>query len=98
VGPLESIDSVFENPQIAARGSLATLADPDLGEVVVNSAFPRFTRAGAPPLEPGRSRIGADTADVLARELGIGDEEMGRLHESGAIADPRYRDSGTPRT
>ena len=98
VGPLESIDSVFENPQIAARGSLATLADPDLGEIVVSNAFPRFARAGAPPLEPGRSQVGADTADVLARELGLGDEELRRLQAAGAIDDPRYRDTGTPRT
>jgi crotonobetainyl-CoA:carnitine CoA-transferase CaiB-like acyl-CoA transferase len=98
VGPLESVDSVFDNPQIAARGSLATLPDPDLGEVVVNNAFPLFARAGAPPLEPGRSQVGADTADVLARELGLGDAELRRLHEAGAIADPRYRDRGGPKT
>ena len=72
VGPLETIDSVFENPQIVARGSLARLADPDLGEIVVNNAFPRFAHAGAPPLAPGPSAVGADTAEVLARDLGIG--------------------------
>ena len=94
VGPLESIDSVFENPQIAARGSLARLPDPDLGEVVVNNAFPRFAKAGAPPLEPGRSSVGADTAAVLGRDLGLGEDELRRLHASGAIAEPRYRDSG----
>ncbi|MEA2718813.1 MAG: hypothetical protein QOJ39_677 [Candidatus Eremiobacteraeota bacterium] len=97
VGPLESIDSVFDNPQIVARGSLVRLADPDLGEVVINNAFPLFARAGAPRLEPGRSQVGADTADVLARELGLGDADLRRLHESGAVDDPRYRDSGTPK-
>ncbi|HYW54270.1 MAG TPA: CoA transferase [Dongiaceae bacterium] len=97
VGPLESIDSVFENPQIAARGSLARLPDPDLGEVVINGAFPRFAAAGAPQLEPGRSVVGADTAEVLARDLGLGEDELRRLHASGAIADPRYRDSGGSR-
>ena len=76
VGPLETIDSVFDNPQIVARGSLARLADPDLGEVVVANAFPRFARAGAPALEPGRTRVGADTADVLRRELGMGEDEL----------------------
>ncbi|HEX3463854.1 MAG TPA: CoA transferase [Candidatus Elarobacter sp.] len=92
VGPLESIDSVFENPQIAARGSLARLPDPDLGEVVVNNAFPRFARAGAPPLEPGRSVVGADTADVLRRDLGLAEDDLRRLHASGAIDVPEYRD------
>ena len=93
VGPLESIDSVFENPQIAARGSLARLADPELGEVVVNNAYPRFARAGAPPLEPGRSVVGADTAAVLRRDLGLGDDDLRRLHAAGAIAIPEDRDT-----
>ncbi len=98
VGPLESIDSVLDNPQIVARGSLARLPDPDLGEIVVNNAFPRFARAGAPPLEPGRSTVGADTGEVLARELGLDDAALRRLHESGAIADPRYDRGAASRT
>ena len=76
VGPLETIDSVFTNPQIVARGSLAALPDPDLGEVVVANAFPRFERAGAPPLTPGRSAVGADTAQVLRDELGLDDATL----------------------
>jgi crotonobetainyl-CoA:carnitine CoA-transferase CaiB-like acyl-CoA transferase len=99
VGPLESIDSVFDNPQIAARGSLATLADPDLGTVTINNAFPLFERAGRPALRPGPTGVGADTADVLAGDLGMGDEELRGLADRGVIADPRYdRERGTSRT
>jgi crotonobetainyl-CoA:carnitine CoA-transferase CaiB-like acyl-CoA transferase len=87
-GPLESIASVFDNPQIAARGSLAALPDPDLGEVVINSAFPRFERAGAPPLRPGPSEVGADTAAVLARDLGLSAEELRNLEQAGVIGGP----------
>jgi crotonobetainyl-CoA:carnitine CoA-transferase CaiB-like acyl-CoA transferase len=97
VGPLESIASVFENPQIAARGSLATLADPELGEVVVNNAFPRFERAGAPELRPGPSAVGADTAEVLTRELGLTAGELRELEASGAISTPRDGDTGGSR-
>ncbi len=97
VGPLESIASVFDNPQVIARSSLIELADPDLGSVVVNNAFPIFTRAGAPKLEPGRTEVGADTAEVLARELGLGDDELRRLAAAGAIDDPGYRDRAAPR-
>ena len=97
VGPLESIASVFDNPQIAARGSLATLPDPELGEVVINNAFPRFARAGAPALRPGPSDVGADTAEVLARDLGLSDDELRNLEEAGAIARPRHREHGGSR-
>jgi crotonobetainyl-CoA:carnitine CoA-transferase CaiB-like acyl-CoA transferase len=97
VGPLESIASVFENPQIVARGSLARLADPDLGEVVVNNAFPHFARAGAPALRPGPSIVGADTAEVLAADLGLREEDLDDLAARGIIA-RSYRDSGTLRT
>jgi crotonobetainyl-CoA:carnitine CoA-transferase CaiB-like acyl-CoA transferase len=92
VGPLESIASVLDNPQVVARRSLVALDDPDLGTVVVNNAFPRFEHAGSPPLEPGRSRVGADTAEVLARDLGLSDDDLRSLSAAGAIDDPRYRD------
>jgi crotonobetainyl-CoA:carnitine CoA-transferase CaiB-like acyl-CoA transferase len=98
VGPLESIASLFENPQIVARGSLARLADPDLGEIVVNSGFPRFAHAGSPPLEPGPTAVGADTAQVLARDLGLTDDDLEDLARQGAIAAAGYRDRGGPRT
>jgi crotonobetainyl-CoA:carnitine CoA-transferase CaiB-like acyl-CoA transferase len=87
VGPLESIASVARNPQVLARGSLATLADDDLGAVTICNAFPRFARAGAPPLRPGRTRVGADTGAVLAAELGLDDGELQRLAAAGIIAD-----------
>lgn len=85
VGPLETIDSVFANPQIAARGSLARLDDPELGAITINSAFPRFLRAGAPALRPGPSAVGADTAEVLGRELGLSGEDLERLAKQGVI-------------
>lgn len=91
VGPLESIDSVAENPQIVARGSLVRLDDPELGEVTINAPFPRFAHAGAPPLRPGPSDVGRDTADVLARDLGLSEDELRGLADAGAIDDPRFR-------
>jgi crotonobetainyl-CoA:carnitine CoA-transferase CaiB-like acyl-CoA transferase len=98
VGPLESIASVAENPQVAARGSLVRLADPELGEVTINAPFPHFAHAGAPPLRPGPSAVGADTLEVLARELDLDDAELQRLTEAGAIAAPSYREGHTSRT
>jgi crotonobetainyl-CoA:carnitine CoA-transferase CaiB-like acyl-CoA transferase len=85
VGPLETIDSVFENPQVIARGSLVTLPDPELGSVTIGNSIPRFERAGSPPLVPGPSAVGADTATVLARDLGLTGEDLERLVQQGIV-------------
>ena len=93
-GPLETIDSLFANPQIAARGSLATLPDPELGRVTIANAFPRFARAGTPALRPGPSAVGGDTAAVLARDLGLTETELARLAERGVFGAPTPRERG----
>ncbi|MBV9440720.1 MAG: CoA transferase [Candidatus Eremiobacteraeota bacterium] len=97
-GPLETIDSLFENPQIVARGSLVTLADPELGTVTIENAIPRFARAGAPELRPGPTEVGAHTAEVLSHDLGLDEAELRRLAASGALALAPDRDRETSRT
>ncbi len=96
VGPLETIDSVFENPQIAARGSIVRLADRDLGTVTMNNAFPRFLHAGAPPLRPGPAAVGADTVEVLG-ELGVSGEDLARLVQQGTVGLPAMPSPGPRR-
>jgi crotonobetainyl-CoA:carnitine CoA-transferase CaiB-like acyl-CoA transferase len=98
VGPLESIDSVFANPQIVARGSLVDLPDPELGSVTINNAFPRFARAGTPVLTPGPGTVGGDTQEILSRDLGLASEEVERLAAQGVfgeLADREQTTSGT---
>lgn len=85
VGPLETIDSVFDNPQIRARGSLVTLPDPELGTVTINNAFPRFEKSGAPALTPGPSLVGAHTREVLRADLELDDRELAGLVTRGVI-------------
>jgi crotonobetainyl-CoA:carnitine CoA-transferase CaiB-like acyl-CoA transferase len=92
VGPLETIDSVFANPQVVARGSLVTLPDAQLGTVTVNNAFPRFARVGTPPLTPGPSAVGADTQEILSHDLGLNSEEVERLAAQGVFGDLGYRE------
>jgi crotonobetainyl-CoA:carnitine CoA-transferase CaiB-like acyl-CoA transferase len=95
VGPLETIDSVFANPQIVARRSLVELPDPQLGTVTIASAFPRFARAGTPPLTPGPSAVGGDTQEILSRDLGLESEEVERLAAQGVFGDVEYREQAT---
>lgn len=82
-GPLNSLDRVFGDPQVLARGMKTSVAHPTIGElplvgnpIKVEGCADSF----APP--PG---LGEDTGHVLHGLLGYSDETIARLEEEGVI-------------
>lgn len=92
VGPLESVATMVDNPQVAHRGSIATVEDDDLGPLAMTGVFPRFTDATTRIGRPGPSSVGQDTDAVLAADLGLDAAELARLREHGITDGP----SGAP--
>jgi crotonobetainyl-CoA:carnitine CoA-transferase CaiB-like acyl-CoA transferase len=86
-GPINSVDQVLEDPQIVAREMLRVMRRDDGTDVQV-IAFPaRLSRSPAsyrlaPP------RLGQDTREVLAAELGLSAAEIDRLLVAGVVAAP----------
>lgn len=83
-GPIYAVDEIFEDPQFAHRGNVRVVDDPRAGQVAVPEVVPRLSDT------PGAVRwlgpaLGADTEDVLMRELGLGPQEIAALREAGAI-------------
>ena len=77
-GPINSIDQVFADPQVKARGMELTLPHPVSGTVPVVANPLRLsetpvTYRTAPPL------LGAHTREILSKRLGLPDEEIDRL-------------------
>jgi crotonobetainyl-CoA:carnitine CoA-transferase CaiB-like acyl-CoA transferase len=69
---------IFDDPHIAARGDLVTVADPVIGDVRQQAPFPRFV--GTPVEVPtGAPRLGEHTRDVLSSLLDLDDAELDRL-------------------
>jgi len=79
VGPLENVATMLENPQVLARESIVSVADPDLGAIRMSNVFPRFSSVSAQMPRPGAARVGEHTRDVLASDLGIDAAEFERL-------------------
>jgi crotonobetainyl-CoA:carnitine CoA-transferase CaiB-like acyl-CoA transferase len=83
-GAVRSIDEVFADPQLIARGMAETVRHPTVGDLrvlgipVKLSATPGAVRT-APP------RLGEHTRRVLHADLGMGDEEIRALADAGAI-------------
>jgi crotonobetainyl-CoA:carnitine CoA-transferase CaiB-like acyl-CoA transferase len=82
--PVNTIADIFADPQFKARGDLADVQDPDLGEVTVPRVYPLLSDT------PGRidalgPRLGGDTDAVLGELLGLGDDDLRSLRDKGVI-------------
>ena len=83
IAPVYDASDIVADPQLAALGAIAAVADDDLGTVRMPNVVARLSET------PGRidragAAHGADTADVLAR-AGVSPEELKRLRREGAV-------------
>lgn len=83
-GPVNTLDQVFEDAQVLARGMKQSVAHPSLGEVptVGNPLKLKLTPVAyrsAPPL------LGEQSEQVLQRVLGLSVEEVAYLRGNGVI-------------
>ncbi|TYP90772.1 CaiB/BaiF CoA transferase family protein [Blastococcus xanthinilyticus] len=88
VGPLESVATMLDNPQVRHRGSIVTVDDPDLGPLAMTGAYPSFSDGGTRIGRPGPADVGADTDAVLAADLGLAADELAALRAAGVTAGP----------
>lgn len=82
--PIHSIADIFQDPQFAARGALATVAHALLGEVRMPAIVPRLSATPGEIGWLGRD-LGADTDAVLAKALGYTPQQLDALHARGII-------------
>ncbi|MDN5895107.1 MAG: CoA transferase [Nocardioides sp.] len=88
VGPLETVATMMDNPQVSHRGSIATVEDPDLGPIQMTGIYPSFQDATTAIGRPGPAHVGADTDLVLARDLGLDMEQLAALRSAGVTDGP----------
>ena len=84
VGKVNSIADIFEDEHFAARGNLARVIDPELGDIVVPGVVPTLSAT------PGRidslgPTLGNATDDVMRQLLGLTAAELQRLHQQKII-------------
>jgi crotonobetainyl-CoA:carnitine CoA-transferase CaiB-like acyl-CoA transferase len=83
-GPINTLDQVFADPQVEARGLNVTLARAD-GTQTPGVANP--VRFSATPIEYSIAppALGNATEEVLRRVLGLTPEQVGKLRDSASI-------------
>ncbi|MGY4801482.1 CaiB/BaiF CoA transferase family protein [Roseomonas sp. KE0001] len=83
-GPINTIDQVLADPQVAARGLLREMRRQDGTPVTVIGYPVRFGRT-PPRYDLAPPRLGQDTAAVLAERLGLDAAELERLRAAGIV-------------
>ncbi|TAK29461.1 MAG: CoA transferase [Chloroflexota bacterium] len=82
VGKVRSIPEIFACPQVKARRFFTSVDHPEVGRRTTAGISVRLSRS------PGKIRraapcLGADSADILRRYLGLSDEEIAKLVAEG---------------
>ncbi len=82
--PIYSIADIFDDPQFAARGSLATVAHAILGDVRMPAIVPRLSETPGAVEWLGRD-LGEDTDAILSSALGYTPSRLHELRARGII-------------
>jgi len=82
-GPIYDVAQVLADPQVLARQMLIETDHPMAGRVMSLGSPLKLseTPAGVPRPAPA---LGQHTTEIL-RDMGVSDEEVGQLHESGVV-------------
>lgn len=83
-GSINSLDEVFSDPQVQARSMITTVEHPAAGPIPLVGSPMKFSgtpagSTGAPPL------LGQHTEQVLGELLGLQQDQVARLRETGVI-------------
>jgi crotonobetainyl-CoA:carnitine CoA-transferase CaiB-like acyl-CoA transferase len=81
IAPVYDARDIVADSHLAARESLAAIADPDLGRIVMTNVASRLSETPG-EIRTSGGRHGADTDAVLA-ELGVSGDELALLRAEG---------------
>lgn len=83
-GSVRDLNEVFEDPQLRARGMLATIEHQAIGALTLTGIPVKLSDTpGELRLPP--PRLGEHTVSILRDELGVGEENLTRLREQRII-------------
>lgn len=84
IAPIYDARDIVEDPHIRETEMLIEVSDEDLGPVLMHNVMWRMSETPGRIRHTGRA-IGADTDDVLERDLGMSAEDVQRLRDAGVV-------------
>ena len=74
---------ILDDPQVVHNGAVMMVDDPELGKI--KTVGPIMMSPGAPAAVRGPAPLPGEHTDVLLREVGVSDREIGQLRERGVV-------------
>jgi len=93
-GPINSLDKVFEDPQVQHRKMQVELTDDD-GQSIPGVANPIKFSATPVNYTGASPQLAQHTQKVLKSQLSLSDAEISRLEQQGVIQSHKHADTGT---
>ena len=83
-GPVNTVEDIFDDPQVEARGILMNVEDPDVGNIQFARTPPHLSSAPTLPSNAA-PKLGQHTRPILQDLLGYTPEEVDRLDSEGVV-------------
>jgi crotonobetainyl-CoA:carnitine CoA-transferase CaiB-like acyl-CoA transferase len=80
----QQTEDLLDDPQVADQRLLIEVADPTVGRMRQMGAV--LTIASSPEVPPAPAPLAGQHTDEVCRELGLTEERIAALRESGVIA------------
>lgn len=82
IGPVNSMEDIFEDPHFEAREAIVSVEDDDLGEVEMRGVFPNLSRTPGEVVHTGPA-LGEDSLEVLAEHTSLSEGEIQSMVDRG---------------
>jgi crotonobetainyl-CoA:carnitine CoA-transferase CaiB-like acyl-CoA transferase len=84
IGPVQTAQEIFDDPQVAARRLMIEVPDPILGQVKLVGPVAKMSSSPEPLTGPA-PLLGQHNEEVLKEILGYTDEQVNRLKVDGIV-------------
>jgi formyl-CoA transferase len=79
-----SIRDIVADPHYEARGTIASVEHPQIGELKMPAVQPRFSGTPPPQIKAAPA-LGADTDAILRELVGLSDGQIAELRHAGTV-------------
>lgn len=79
-----SIKDIVADPHYEARGTIASVEHPQIGELKMPAVQPRFSGTPSPQIKPAPA-LGADTDEILRQLAGLSAGQIAELRQAGTV-------------